>query len=172
MCRNKRDWAWLAGAMAFTVTADFFLVLHDAHVPGVAVFCFAHVCYMMRACPLNGKRIASVFVTVALAAAITVSFNGIIVLAGLYAFLFGLNIRLHIKRRKTVHNGLWIVVALVLFVLCDLSVLLYNVPRYAGGWPTLEGIFPLIWLFYVPSQGLLAVSAIDSERLRRSEIHG
>jgi len=167
-CHNRRDWAWLAGGMAFTAGADYFLILHNAHLPGVAVFCFTHLCYGMRAHRFPLRRVVFVFALVGMATALCVAMDEIMALALLYASLFAISLLLHIKHRRTLHNAPLILTGLILFALCDIFVLLYNVPRYLGIMQELRRVSPLIWLFYLPAQSLLAVSAV---RFERKKIH-
>jgi hypothetical protein len=160
-CRSKRDWAWLAGGMAFTLGADYFLILQNAHLTGIAVFTFTHVCYALRTQYFNRKRVIFVFSVVGAAVVMISAVNELTVLAGFYASLFAINIRLNIKHRKTMHNAPLILTGLILFALCDVCVLLFNIPRLVGALPMLERVYPLIWIFYLPAQTLLAVSAVN-----------
>jgi hypothetical protein len=146
--------------MAFTLAADFFLVLRGAHTAGVAVFCFVHICYMCR--KLGAQRVAYLFIPVAVLTTILAANGWIIALAALYATLFAANITIHTIYRTHGHSGNLILAALILFALCDISVMLYNLPHYTGAPIVLRRAYPLIWLFYVPSQAMLAVSAVSA----------
>jgi hypothetical protein len=170
LCRDKRDWAWLAGGMAFTVGADCFLVLRDAHIPGVSVFCFAHACYMMRAVRWPWKRVVIFFLIIGCAVSVMVLFGLLTVLVGLYAALFIASITANVRYRKSLPNAPLVLTGLVLFALCDIGVLLYNIPRYAGGYAVLARVYPFIWLFYLPAQSLLALSAADFKPLAKEQI--
>ncbi|MCL2388486.1 MAG: hypothetical protein FWC89_13205, partial [Defluviitaleaceae bacterium] len=48
-CHSKKDWGFLVGGLSFTILADYYLVLTQQHLYGIATFCFVQVCYMMRA---------------------------------------------------------------------------------------------------------------------------
>ena len=171
-CCNKKDWAWLTAGLLFTVGADYFLVLHNNHLPGVAVFCFVHVCYILRG--LNGTRRQQVvlFAVPFLTLSIFIAFvNGALpVLAGIYAGLFLANIIVNIRFFKGQKNapqalpklnkGL-VLAGLILFALCDINVLLFNLPTQLGVDISFPFAFSLIWVFYLPSQLLLAVSAVS-----------
>jgi len=195
ICNSRRDWAWLVGGLAFTVGADFFLVLYDWHLPGVAIFCFAHVCYISRALDFKGnekekgnkKRRGAwkLFLAVGLAVLIT-SYLGVIWVAGLYAGLFIANLTINfmvckrrgfgdsapiapiapIKRKTCLPkcNRALILTGLVLFSLCDVNVLLFNLPQhtniYMSAW-LIQTVFYLIWVFYLPAQAILAISAVS-----------
>jgi len=159
-CVSRRDWAWLTLGLLFTVGADYFLVIHDSHLPGVAVFCFAHVCYIFRALgdTGRGKRIAWVVVPVLAVVVLFAFVNGaLLVLAGTYAALFLTNIAVNMKFCKI--NRPIVLTGLILFALCDVNVVLFNLPHYLGTAATFPWAFWLIWVFYLPSQLLLAASA-------------
>ena len=89
--------------------------------------------------------------------------ESLIVLGGIYALLFIANIAVSIaffKKNKTI-----VLAGLVLFALCDVNVLILNLPQFGVniGFPW---TFTLIWVFYLPSQLLLSVSAIDWSRAK------
>ena len=171
ICWSRRDWLWLTLGLAFTLGADYFLILHDQdrHLIGVTVFCFAHVAYILRA--LDGKKprlyalLPFAGAGLAVAALALIWLDGIYVVTALYGTLFIANICLsarHIQR-----NRVLVMAGLLLFAACDICVLLFNLPLYTGAPEGLRMIFPLIWVFYLPSQTLLAVSAVDFSRVLR-----
>jgi len=160
-CVKRRDWAWLMFGLLFTVGADYFLVIHDNHLPGVAVFCFAHACYIFRALEntKRGKRIALVAVPILVMVVLFAFANGLLlVLAGTYAALFLTSIAVNIKFCKI--NRPIVLTGLILFALCDVNVALFNMPHQLGANFVFPWAFYLIWVFYLPSQLLLAVSAV------------
>ena len=173
---NTKNWAWLTAGLLFTVTADYFLVLHNNHLPGVAVFCFAHVCYIFRGLgdTKRGQRLG-LFVLPFVALAVLAAFvsGALLVLTAIYAGLFMVNIAVNIRffRQKDAPvattpqalpklNKALTLAGLVLFALCDVNVMLFNLPRELGIGVTFPFAFTLIWVFYLPSQLLLAVSGI------------
>jgi len=162
-CKEKKDWALLTMGLMFTVAADYFLVLHDNHLPGVAVFCFAHVCYILRALNMTESKKAGhigLIILPFLIALIFFAFIGqaLFALAGIYAGLFIINIAVNIRFCKF-NRGL-ILLGLILFALCDVNVLLFNLPRQLGTFEIFPWAFYFIWMFYLPSQILLPVSAV------------
>ena len=183
-CRSKTDWAWLVGGLGFTLLADYFLILQGNHLFGVAAFCFVHVCYISRIRAGRGAvsddmhtrpgynskpdtkvvLVVSAFFAVAWLAAFIA--GSVIVLSVVYASLFALNLYVNATSRHPRRS--LILAGLVLFALCDISVMLANLPAYIGAPLWLEGFFPIIWVFYLPSQGLLAISAGRSFREARS----
>ena len=192
-CKNKRDWFWLTLALGFTLAADYFLVLHDWHLLGVAVFCFAHLAYIGRALAGNRQIVTSaelrqkdryrgpvlgagsyklvIALLAVIAAAITIAFFvpiGIFIVTVLYAVLFVTNI--YVNARYLQHNRKLAITGLLLFAACDICVLLFNLPVYMGAPVWLRGVFPLIWVFYLPSQILLSVSAMDYSRTNSKNV--
>ncbi|MCL1842933.1 MAG: lysoplasmalogenase family protein [Defluviitaleaceae bacterium] len=168
--RSGNNWLWLVGGLAATLLSDYFLVLKHNNFFGVATFCFAHVCYIFRAehslASQEQKRRYLLFCVLGVFACIWVVgfFAGnIIILAGLYASLFALNIFVNFftKTRHPKHYQRLVMTGLILFALCDVSVMLYNLPKYAGAPAWLLGVYPLIWVFYLPSQALLAISGFS-----------
>ena len=150
LCRNKKDWAWLACGLTFTVIADYFLILRQVHLTGVAVFCMVHVCYILRV-----KRGYMVWLAILAQIAIIILFNvgSLYLLASFYAVLFIANIAINLKWRKK--NRATVLAALLLFALCDINVAIFNLH------PTNGIAFTLIWVFYLPSQLVLALSAVS-----------
>ncbi|MCL2528245.1 MAG: lysoplasmalogenase family protein [Defluviitaleaceae bacterium] len=169
-CWSRRDWLWLVLALGFTLWADYFLILHNRHLTGVAVFCFAHLAYIIRAVnqrqndkdrPFPWSRIFAIGLVVIVLAFIF--FDAIYVVTGLYATLFISNI--YVSARYLKRNRALTITGLLLFAACDICVMIFNMPLYFGAPAWLLNIFPLIWVFYLPSQALLAISAVGySER--------
>ena len=165
-CWSRRDWVWLVLALGFTLAADYFLILRDLHLIGVAVFCFVHLAYICRAwgqghsCGARhlGVFFAPVGLFLVVAGVALIWVYPVFVVTALYALLFIYNI--YVSARHVQHNRRLILVGLLLFAACDVCVLLFNLPRYFNAPAWLRDINPLIWVFYLPSQLLLAVSAV------------
>ena len=146
--------------MAFTLLADYFLVLHDLHLPGVIVFCFAHVAYILRVAN-DRLRPFGIYASVLIALifiGVWLGLDGIFIAAGVYATLFITNI--YVNARYRTHNHALVLTGLLLFAACDICVLIFNLPVYMNAPVWLRQIHPLIFVFYVPSQALLALSAV------------
>ena len=164
-CHCRRDWAWLVVGLGFTVGADYFLVLHNEHLAGVAVFCFVHVCYILRRIGDSVKKAVAAFAVVGVLVAVAFFNGSVIMLGAVYASLFVANIVINLKTRLPKLNWALTLAGLVLFALCDINVLLFNLPRYFDVAHGISNVvFPLIWVFYLPSQLLLAISALDFKR--------
>ena len=172
--------------LAFTVGADYLLILRNAHHFGVVVFCFAHMAYILRAlCHAPGKWrrlfpgltvivVGLVYLIMALFVLDWLNWINayyivsrivfsIYIVAALYATLFVTNI--YLSARYIRHNRVLVITGLLLFAACDIFVLLFNLPFYFGAPAGLTAVFPLIWVFYLPSQALLGVSAVAFSRV-------
>ncbi|MCL2577639.1 MAG: hypothetical protein FWE27_06270 [Defluviitaleaceae bacterium] len=160
-CRDRKDWLFLIGGLVFTVLSDSYLIVEQKHLSGVAVFCFVHVFYIFRAIDYKKWMLAAFSGFAVLWCVAVLVLQSVIILAGIYAFLFALNIIVNYKACRPKLNYYLVMAGLILFALCDVNVMLYNLPQYLG---VSENFFPaaltLIWVFYLPSQVLLAVSAV------------
>ena len=171
-CRSKRDWAYLAAAMGFTVVSDFLLLIVGNYPAGVFTFCFVHVMYILRV--RGGWGVVRNWVAVPIMAGVLFflffliflilrrALPILIILGAVYALLFSANLIFHLKYYKRGGPNRRIMLSgLILFVLCDIHVLLFNlhdfiaVPAWVGDWGRMW-----IWVFYAPSQLLLGVSAV------------
>ena len=163
----------MACAMAFTLLADTFLLLLDAHyLAGVASFCAVQILYLLRIrgwggwpLPLWAALRGGLF-----AAALAISAAGGILtsLTAVSAFYFTQLLcsaaeSFPLARRGRPH--LLFSAGLLLFIGCDLCVGLHNLPGLLGADPTAP-IFSFaavgMWLFYLPSQVLLALSGREN----------
>ena len=162
-CVCKKDWGLLSGGLGFTVLSDYFLVIQQEHLIGVAAFCFVHVCYILRAVEFN-KRTLSLLYAFGFLWAIVFILEVVIAMAVIYACLFAVNIYVNAKTRRYKLNYFLVMTGLVLFALCDMNVMLFNLPQYFGTAKIFPNAFLLIWVFYLPSQLLLSLSAISFKR--------
>ena len=161
--------------MGFTLASDYFLVLANNHRVGVFVFCFVHMIYILRVSDHWEKSIVKIGATISGGGLIFAIFifvpalpplDPIIAFALVYAALFIQNIIAHIKyscrgRQELIINRRLMLAGIILFALCDIHVLLFNLPYYLPV-PAIVGTWGLIWIwvFYAPSQLLLSISAI------------
>lgn len=168
----------MTAAMGFTLASDYFLVLLHSHRSGVFVFCFVHIFYILRVSDNWEKSMAKIAATIFGGLLIFAVFifvpvlplpDPLIVFAIVYAALFIQNIIAHIQyhRRggaKLLTNRRLMLAGIILFALCDIHVLLLNLPQYLPLPHSIAvwgGIW--IWVFYAPSQFLLGISAVNWE---------
>ena len=161
----------MAVAMGFTVVSDYFLVLANNHITGVFTFCFVHIVYILRVSENRQKSKAYIAATVCgggLLLAVLPQPRLLIILAMVYAALFIQNLFAHIIYCRSRNgdalpmiNRRIMLAGLILFALCDIHVLMFNlhyflpVPPEIGLWGR-----AWIWVFYMPSQLLLGVSSV------------
>ncbi len=141
------DRLWVAAAF-ITVVADVFLLFTPYYLPGVLIFCFAHLARLQQLCPSWVKKA----LLLALPGITGRIFLPALLCAGIcYAVLLLMNAfcAFNLKKRE-------LSLAYMLFIFCDISVLLTN---FASA--ELSAFArPAMWLFYLPSQILLADAMI------------
>jgi len=174
---SKKDWLCLSAALALTLISDYFLVLTHNHAVGVFLFCFVHIAYLLRISGNKDKSLAGIWAAALAGAALYVviliipifpGLNLLLSLAAVYALLFLQNLVAHIKYYRSNNEGELpkfnkglILAGLILFALCDIHVMLFNlpnfvqVPQFVSTWGR-----AWIWVFYAPSQMLLSLSAV------------
>ena len=160
---SRRDSTLLTVALAFTLIADLFLIILFVYPPGLIFFSLTQILYVLR---FGGKRAAMLTPLAAIMPAVLLATGGdiLIVLAVGYAQLFILSYicMLTALKRKSypIPNQILIFAGMTLFVLCDISVAVWNLGRMG----VLENNYiaelaiNAIWLFYAPSQICLALS--------------
>lgn len=165
-CVSQRDGLLLRIAMFFTVLADYCLLIVFESEWGVGFFCAVQCAYAFR----YGGRAARLPLALAPAVYAAARFAAraslLHALCAGYAFLFCVSLffvfRAYKQKTMPFANRLLSVCGMVLFAACDV-----NVALLGSGLPIASvlarGIFFLIWLFYLPSQLLLALSARSFE---------
>ena len=130
-------------AAFLTLCADFFLIFTKEYAVGISIFLFAHLAYLQN---LKGKPLPwATFLFLPLLFCLHLVFLGIC-----YAVLFSFHIKEAIKKVQRETCPKLYLLGLILFVCCDIAVV----------WGYFHTPVPwLIWLFYAPSQLLLALTA-------------
>jgi hypothetical protein len=156
----RRDARLQVVIFAFTLVADFLVLLTDHFTAGIFIFCGAHMTAAVRYGGTRRAAGAAVVAGVAFAALLIwyadlsapLPYAILIVSATAFAF----------QRRQARVNNLMSRLGMSLFILCDVNVLLWNL-RSTGltGIPAWTGV--LMWAFYLPGQTILALSAADFE---------
>ncbi len=152
-----------AAALALTVWADLFLLVLDrCYLLGVALFCAVQACYLARICRANGGRTLWPLRLGLCAAALAFLYclgllDPLNALSLAYFANFFCNVlqAAFLSGRK---NRLFFI-GLLLFLCCDVCVGIFNQPAL---FPEPLAAFAAVgmWLFYLPGQALIAVSAI------------
>lgn len=140
-------------AAGLTLCADFFLVFTTHYAAGLAFFILVQIAYLRN---LQGRGFPPWYFLLFAAAALPVPLLGVS-----YALLFFRHFFLAIKKARACRSvsAMLYVLALVLFAACDVTV----------AWGYLMRPAPrVVWLFYAPSQFLLALTARPWQPPRQS----
>jgi hypothetical protein len=145
-------------ALLCTLAADFSMLMLRNDTLGLAFFMLVQLIYHVRCLP---ARKIPVYMLLELAVCALAAFflNSRVpldtLLASVYAicFLFSVCASIRHRTRWPMPNQLMIPAGMVLFFLCDINVGLYNIFSYN---PIFRVLF---WIFYLPSQALLSLSA-------------
>lgn len=176
---DNKDILLLQMGMATTVLADVFLLVLDSHYElGVILFSIVQIIYTIRyssqrKCSsielyiytfliLNFLYFIMRIFTDRVEYLIFISlFYGICLIYSVYRGILAYR-----DKRYPKINGIMISLGMVLFLLCDMNVAVYNILGYiriSGGiWDFLYEISSVsMWLYYLPSQVLLSLSGYD-----------
>jgi hypothetical protein len=86
--------------------------------------------------------------------------------AGVYAILIIAVTIAAFKRRQAHANNILSRLGMILFLLCDVNVLLWNMRTMAGVTEIPHWTVTIIWMFYLPGQTMLALSAYNFDNKR------
>ena len=132
-------------AAFLTLFADGFLLFTDFYAAGISFFLLVQLAYLYNLKGVSFSWRVLFFLPLGV-------FLPLTVLGGLYAFLFLLHFFLALQKEKaqpSLSRKLYLL-GLVLFICCDMAVV----------WGYFFTPVPhLVWLFYAPSQLLLALTA-------------
>ena len=176
---NRTDTRLVRIARFFTLIADYYLVILDEFKLGIFFFCLVQITYIIRHSLMENKKYKNlIFLCLTLITAIIIStkisissFDKKLIILGLiYAALLISSVYSAIRTIKSSRypkkSALLIATGMSLFFMCDLNVAFFNL---VGNVPIVlfngENIrfytgF-LIWVFYVPSQLMLALSGFS-----------
>lgn len=179
---GKRDKVLLQLGLFITLIADFLLLFTDYFVLGVGVFSIVHIIYDIRYKRNRTKLVLIKFVVVFLIITITYlmlnhfvrKIELLFTVALFYAVYLLSNvvkaIKIHKYKLIPYPNSYFIAWGMVLFLLCDINVVFFNIPRLTSKSSSIVSLLynisaSLIWFFYLPSQMLLSFSGYDFKKL-------
>ncbi len=176
---GKTDILLLQVGLFITVIADFFLLFTDYFVIGVGVFSLVQIIYAVRyeRNKIKPALIRSIIILmIILAIYLIINFYIVkIELLYLMALYYAITLIINVvKSIKSCKNGLFpypnkyfIAIGMVLFLLCDMFVGIYNITsqmNISSGIDLLSNFSgKLVWFFYLPSQVLLSLSGVKNE---------
>ena len=169
-----KDVRLLQLGLFLTCLADLCLIIFNYPTLGVALFCLVQITYSLRykmnSTLLILKRFSIIFLcifTVYIIINFTITHLDILfVFASFYAICLTTSVFYAIKNKYQKPNKYMVTLGMVLFLLCDINVALRNITSLIS----LPQVFTdvtyqlssvLIFVFYLPSQLLLALSGKD-----------
>ena len=182
---RSRKHMLLIYALAFTVISDIFILLSDYYLYGLLTFIIAQQLYGIRITEfINSERITKSPISLIRDLAIRLIYQGAFaVLIGLILWSLGVNIEellmvsifyfisicTNVVRLLKLHASYhyrreikYFAIGMVLFLLCDINVGLFNLSSFLPVSPAYGMIYSLssilMWTFYAPSQTLIALS--------------
>ncbi len=141
---------WLVVAMVVTAVADIFLLFTRRNSIGIAILRNTRSLKQPIACLLSASvlfAICSFGFRIQLDYSLAVSYAVMILGNTVFAFR---------NPYLDGFNRFLLRIGMILFLLCDISVALYNLAPPGSGMKRV--VFPLMWLFYLPSQLGIALS--------------
>jgi len=170
-CFSKRDCKFLIAGMFLTVVSDFFLVLRDMDYAGYYIFFLVHAVYILRV-SADYRRSLKIMAGIAVCfVPFYFAYDLIIATAAVYAgfFIYDVVANINVYKNGNIEfprvNRAVILAGLILFMICDLNIIFFNLPRYFSVPKYVaDRVYPIIWVSYLSSQVLLSVSAFKFKR--------
>lgn len=153
---NKTDSKYVVLALIFTMIADIFLLFNLSHYAGVLSFFVVQLIYQKR----HHNRFfifGLLVVLMVIPATFILPFDRLHIAAGGYAILILTTFGSTFWAKMPRFNRINIQLGMILFILCDVHVALYNQLPWGSAYYEVAAV--AIWIFYLPSQLLLALSA-------------
>ena len=153
---DKRDSRYVVLALFFTMLADLFLLFTSHKITGIFFFCLMQLTYLKRY-NVRFFKAGIFFSAIAVLVHLFLPFQPLYVIAGLYAVLIGSCFFATFRTKLPKFNLYCVRIGMASFILCDINVALYNQLQTSSSYYQL--ITVAMWLFYLPAQFLLALSA-------------
>ena len=161
---NVKDLRLLQLGLFITCLADLCLIIFNYFTFGVALFCLVQIIYSIRYKFNDALLIIKyfafiftcIFTTYFIINLTLMNLNILFVFALFYVICLITSVIFAIKSKYSKINKYMVACGMILFLLCDINVALGNMPSLAYQLST-----SLIFVFYLPSQLLLALSGID-----------
>ncbi|CUH93345.1 lysoplasmalogenase family protein [Herbinix luporum] len=180
-----RQSIFLILALFFTLISDVFLLLSDYYFYGVLTFILAHLFHSLRITELHYMQISDntghkaikkefkkiiyqIFISLAIILFLwkmNIMIDGLLVACIFYFLAIISNTALSLKlsiKFKNRRNIRYLAIGMILFLLCDINVALFNLSSYLDLASFYNKIYLissiLMWTFYAPSQVLIALS--------------
>lgn len=159
---KKKTTAILACALFFTAISDSILLFTDYFIAGIIFFIIVQSFHFYRIALIKQLTVQQFIKRIVLRVLIAVLFSvffflqdNFLLVGSIYAANLAGNFVEAVsgyKKYRTTSFAL-LSIGFFLFILCDINVLLYNLPEYSNAFSAI-----VIWFFYLPSQILLLLS--------------
>lgn len=164
--------ALTAAALALTVGADAFLLLLDRwYILGVGLFCAVQGLYLGRIFRANGGRtLWPLRLGLSLSAPVLLARLDLLDPLNALSLFYFANFVCNVLQaaRLPGRGGRLFFFGLLLFLCCDVCVGMFNQPGLVPG-PLAAFAGVGMWLFYLPGQALIALSALPERLLRGAQ---
>lgn len=156
-----RDLRLLQIGLFITCLADLCLIIFDYYTLGVALFCLVQIIYTLRYSKTSPKIILKRFILVFLSILTIYIITGfyfknldiLYIFALFYVVCLSSSVLCGVKNKYPSPIKYMVMFGMILFLLCDINVALRNIPALNYQFSVV-----LIFIFYLPSQLLLALS--------------
>ena len=161
---------WMTTILSFTFVSDIFLLFTKHYTVGIATFIMVQILYACMVRKVKLKRALVIVLLVSVFGVIIFIFSktntvftesflmGFEVLT--YAILFISNLIVYGSRSRLSDRNKWLFIGLCLYAICDLQVAIYNLPPNSViPSSVIQFVAIGMWLFYLPGQVLLTLSA-------------
>lgn len=172
---SHKDLNLLQMGLFITLIADLFLLILDRHyILGIILFSMVQILYSFRYEYRNLKLTIRNFIIIFLGLSILhIVYNKFIAeidflwTIGLFYGICLLNsvvkaVKAYKYKTYPKPNRQMVLIGMILFLLCDINVAMYNILSYFSNDNILYNVSSVsMWLFYLPSQVLLALSGYN-----------
>lgn len=175
---SDKQLLFLRLALTFTLVSDVLILLSDYYFYGVLTFIIAQQFHGIRISVLEGKKVNLVKDTLtrllyqALLGLATglilwkfdISINGLLAASIFYFICILTNTVRSVRFAALLRDKkiIYLAVGMILFLLCDINVGLFNLSDFLPVGPVYEKIYSvssiLMWTFYAPSQVMISLS--------------
>lgn len=168
-CLSKREYSYfIAGAMLFTCVSDMFIfVLDDYYEIGVTTFAVTQTVYFLMIYRLLGKK-PYISLAIRLGSAATLIcvlavlgfLSPLTFIVSIYFTMLVFNAAESVRLIKISKKFILLTAGYLLFILCDVCVGVHHLDMLSVDIPAamLDAVILLTWVFYLPSQTLIAFS--------------
>jgi hypothetical protein len=168
-------------ALLFTVISDLFILILDYYIIGLITFCIVQSLYLIRIGIWRNRMDLTVgiggiinkfirnlivsFAIISILMILKIKIEWLILISCFYfvSIVFNVSDSLTIARKSKVTNSIIYAVGMILFLLCDINVGLFNLSDFLSidsNWFTALYHFSTVamWMFYLPAQVIIALS--------------